>query len=394
MNMFLKTTLALSVCAAISTSAMAKEVLVVWEDNGKSFAIDQAAMAFEKENDCKVIVKEVDAVKQIEEYSTTTEKPDVFIVVSDKVGDAASNGIIESLDYMSNEKDLYAEAAINAFSLSGKIWAEPRSVESLVVYYNKDLIEYPFEQFDDYVAYAKKVEKDGKYGLIGKLDNFYFAYGILAGAGGYTFGINADGSFNENDVGLNNEGTVKGLEIIKDYANNHLPKVLLTDEGWGEIDKLFIEGKAAAVISGPWSLDKYAQSGINYGIAPLPQLSNGNFIRPFYGAKGYVVAKASKNKQLAEKFIRTLNKPVYAMMRYVAIAELPPTKEVMTNPLIVNDDFANAIAHQIEHADLMPSIPRMGKVWGAMAECLSDVISGKKDAKTASNEAVEKIQAD
>lgn len=77
-------------------------------------------MAFEKENDCKVIVKEVDAVKQIEEYSTTTEKPDVFIVVSDKVGDAASNGIIESLDYMSNEKDLYAEAAINAFSLSGK----------------------------------------------------------------------------------------------------------------------------------------------------------------------------------------------------------------------------------------------------------------------------------
>jgi hypothetical protein len=33
MNMFLKTTLALSVCAAISTSAMAKEVLVVWEDN-------------------------------------------------------------------------------------------------------------------------------------------------------------------------------------------------------------------------------------------------------------------------------------------------------------------------------------------------------------------------
>ena len=238
------------------------------------------------------------------------------------------------------------------------------------------------------------VEKDGKYGLIGKLDNFYFAYGILAGAGGYTFGINADGSFNENDVGLNNEGTVKGLEIIKDYANNHLPKVLLTDEGWGEIDKLFIEGKAAAVISGPWSLDKYAQSGINYGIAPLPQLSNGNFIRPFYGAKGYVVAKASKNKQLAEKFIRTLNKPVYAMMRYVAIAELPPTKEVMTNPLIVNDDFANAIAHQIEHADLMPSIPRMGKVWGAMAECLSDVISGKKDAKTASNEAVEKIKAD
>ena len=39
-------------------------------------------MAFEKENDCKVIVKEVDVVKQIEEYSTTTEKPDVFIVVS------------------------------------------------------------------------------------------------------------------------------------------------------------------------------------------------------------------------------------------------------------------------------------------------------------------------
>lgn len=393
MNTLVKSSLALSLCACLSTSALAVDELVVWEDQGKSFAIEQAVATFEKENNCKVIVREKDAVNQLDNV-LEGETPDVFIVVSDRIGEAASKGLIESLDYMSQEKDLYAEAAVNAFSLHGKIWAEPRSVESLVIFYNKDVMDYPFETFDEYVAYSNKVQKDGKYGLIAKLDNFYFAYGIISGAGGYTFGINADGSFNPDDIGLNNEGAVKGLEIIKDYANNHLPKVLLTDDGWGEIDNLFISGKAAAVISGPWSLDKYAQAGVNYGLAPLPQISNGNHIKPFYGAKGYVVSSKAKNKGLAQKFIRFLNRPIYAMMRYLAIAELPPTKEVMSNPLIVNDDLANAVANQILHADLMPSIPRMGKVWDAMAVCLSDVISGNKSAKAAADEAVEKIKAD
>jgi hypothetical protein len=110
-------------------------------------------------------------------------------------------------------------------------------------------------------------------------------------------------------------------------------------------------------------------------------------MNPFYGVKGYAVGKDSKEKQLAEKFIAFINQPKYALERYSRIAELPPILDVMSHPLIVNDDFANALSLQILHADPMPSIPEMGRVWGAMGDALNAVIKDHADAKASLDKA-------
>ena len=64
---------------------------------------------------------------------------------------------------------------------------------------------------------------------------------------------------------------------------------------------------------------------------------------------------------------------------------------MLNNPLITNDDFANAIASQVEQADIMPYIPKMAAVWGPMTEALATIIRDNKDAKAALDEAVAKI---
>lgn len=395
MNTLSKFKLAISALSfmCVSSYSYAKDVLVIWEDEGKSYALDQAIESFEKKYDCEVVIKEINPVYQFNEYLSAKEKPDVFVLMSDRISNAADLGLIEHLDFMSDDKNLYSDIAVNAFTYNGKIWAGPRSIESLVIFYNKDIMEYPFEYFDEYVDYAKQRKAEGKYGLIGKIDNFYFAYGIISGMGGYTFGVNPDGSFNESNIGLNTKGALEGMELIKEYATNYMPKSMITDNGWEEMDELFIEGKASAVISGPWNLDKYAKAGVNYGVVPLPILPNGNYTTPFFGAKGYVVSKESKKSTLAKKFIRHINQPEYAMIRYMATAELVPTNAILSNPQIQHDDFANAISTQITHTDVMPTTQRMNKVWDIMSECLSNVVHDKMSVHDAADLAVEKIRA-
>ena len=379
MKAFSKTLLGMAL-ALTATVSYSKQNLVVWEDNSKSFGIESAVRDFKSMYNCDVTVLE----KAKEEGKET---PDVFIIISDRVGEAVSLDLVSPLAFMNADRNKYAESAVTPFNVNHEIYACPRSIETLVIYYNKDVMDYPFETFDEYIAFARQRKAQNGYGLIAKLDNFYFSYGFLSGFGGYVFGRNSDGNFNAKDIGLNNDGCVRGLVALADYANNYLPPVLLTDAGWGEIDQMFISGKAAAVITGPWSLESYSKAGVNYGLAPLPKLSNGNAMNPFYGVKGYAVGKDSKEKQLAEKFIAFINQPKYALERYSRIAELPPILDVMSHPLIVNDDFANALSLQILHADPMPSIPEMGRVWGAMGDALNAVIKDHADAKASLDKA-------
>lgn len=116
--------------------------------------------------------------------------PDIFIAISDQISGAVNKGLITKLDRFSSdtEKAKYIPLAIDAFSHNGELYAVPRSIESLVVYYNKALLEYPYEFMDDYLKFNDKMLSEGKYGLIGKLDQFYISYGIFSGYGAYVFG--------------------------------------------------------------------------------------------------------------------------------------------------------------------------------------------------------------
>ena len=381
---------------SLSSVVFADSKLVVWEDLDKSYGIEKAARNFAKENGCEVIIEQKDSVKQVDLVSEMVEKgesaPDIFIAVSDQISHAVNKGLITKLDRISSdsEKSKYLPLVIDAFSYNGEIYAYPRSIESLVVYYNKALVEYPFEEMDDYIKLNDKMHSQGKYGLIGKLDQFYIAYGIYSGYGAYIFGYK-NGRYDVDDIGLNNDGAVKALQFITSYSK-YLPKEVLSPDGWGAVDSYFKEGKAAAVINGPWALGDYAKSGIDYGVAPLPKLSNGQPMRPLYGAKGYVVSADTQNKDLAEKFLEYINRPEYALVRYSEIAELPPIKAVLDNPLITNDDFANAIAIQIKNADAMPAVPEFSKVWDPIGKAMSDAISGKEDPKSALDKAVYEIK--
>ncbi|MGN0894394.1 MAG: extracellular solute-binding protein [Succinivibrio sp.] len=391
-----KVAVAFFASALISTASATTE-LRVWEDIYKSQGIKQAVEDFESEYDCKVVIEEIPFVTQIDRLridGPTGDGPDVLMIPADRVGAAVVQGLISPIKFMQEDQDKYIRSAVIAFTQSGEIYAVPKVVESLVLFYNKDILKQPFDTLNEYYDYSiKKVtDSEGEYGLLAKWDSFYFAYGVLQPYGVYVFGTDSDGNLDARDVGLSNEGAVKGIELIKKFFDSGcFPNSIKGDKGSDVIDDLFTSGKAAAVINGPWAIEPYSKMKINYGVLPLPILPNGRPMSSFLGVKGYVVSSWAKDHDLAESFLQYINQPKYAKIRYQETLEIPPVKSVMADPVITNDDMANAIAVQASRAVPIPSIPEMSEVWGPIDGALDVSIEGKEKVKDALKSAVEHI---
>lgn len=283
------------------------KTLLVWEDVKKSDGIQDAVKEFEKQNDVKVKVVEKAYADQIEALrldGATGTGPDVITMPHDQIGSAVTEGLLQEIKPDEKVINSFTDESIQSQTIDGKLYGLPKSVETTVLFYNKDLVKKAPTTLDDWYDLSKKLTKDGKYGFVAKWDEIYYAQSVLGGSGGYIFKQKNDGSYDVNDIGLNNDGAIEGGKYIQTFFSEGLfPKGIIGEQGINVLNSLFTEKKAAAVISGPWSFGPYKEAGIDYGVTELPTLPNGKHMSSFLGVKSYNVSSYSKNKELAEKFV-------------------------------------------------------------------------------------------
>lgn len=383
-----KNILAALILSALATVQVhAAQQLNVWEDIKKSSGIKDAVSDFEKQFDVKVNVQEMPYAQQLEKLRLDGPAgigPDVLVIPNDQLGGAVVQGLLTPLNLAAGATEQYTPASINAFKMDNALYGVPKAVETLVLIYNKDLIDKPLNSLQEWYDYSKQQRAKDQYGLLAKFDQIYYSWGAIEPMGGYIFGKNDKGGFNPQDVGLNKPGAVEAVTFLKKfYADKVFPAGIIGDNGLNAIDSLFTEKKAAAVINGPWAFQPYEAAGINYGVAPLPNLPDGKPMSSFLGVKGYVVSTWSKDKALAQKFIEFINQPQYVKTRYVATREIPPLTAMIDDPVIKNDEKASAVAVQAARASAMPGIPEMGEVWGPANAALELSLTGKQDPKAA-----------
>nr|WP_281429997.1 extracellular solute-binding protein [Aeromonas salmonicida] len=369
--------------------------LLVWEDIKKSNGIEDAIKAFEAQYKVKVKIQEMPYAQQIEKLRLDGPAgigPDVLVIPHDQVGGAVVQGLLSELKVDAKYMDSFTKPAVDAQTYEGKLYGIPKAVETIVLVYNKDILPKAPETFDDLIKVSKEQRAANKYGLLAKFDEIYYSYGVVAGMGGYIFGQNANGSLNVNDIGLANQGTIDAVTFLKSfYADGLFPAGIVGETGANAIDSLFTEKKAAAVITGPWAFKPYQDADVNYGVAPLPTLPNGEHMRSFLGVKGYSVSTYSTQKELAQQFIEFINQPEYAKIRFEKTGEIPPVKSLIDDPVIKGDEKARAVAIQAGYAVPMPSVPEMQEVWTPSNSALQLSVTGKQDVKAALNGAVKTI---
>lgn len=372
--------------------------LLVWEDIEKGAGIKDAIAKFEEENGVKVKVVEKAYAQQIEDLRMDGPGgtgPDVLTMPGDQIGTAVTEGLIKELNVGEDVQSIYTEVAMKSQMVENKVYGLPKAVETTMLYYNKDLVseaELP-TTLDGWYDYSKKVTDGENFGFLALFDQIYYAQSIMSGYGGYIFGADDKGNYDPADIGLNNKGALEGAEYIqKFYKEGLFPAGIIGEQGINVLESLFTEGKAAAVISGPWNIEPFTKAGINFGVTKLPELSNGENMSSFVGVKSYNVSAYSKNTELAEKLVVFLANEENSKARYEVTKEVPAVQALANDPVVAESEAAQAVAEQSQFAELTPNIPEMNEVWTPTDSALQTIATGKAQPKEALEQAVETIK--
>ena len=382
--------------AADSSASGSQEITFYVEDQYKAYA-EKVAAAYEKESGTKVNIKSGDQLGGLDKLSLDNQSgqaADVMMAPYDRVGSLGTDGQLSEVKLSDGAKtDDKTKSLVTA--ADGKVYGAPAVIESLVMYYNKDLVKEAPKTFAD----LENLAKDSKYAFAGEdgkttafladWTNFYYAYGLLAGNGAYVFGDNGK---NPKDIGLANDGAIAGIEYAKTWYDKW-PKGMQDTEGAGNlIQTQFQEGKTAAIIDGPWKAQAFKDAKVNYGVATIPTLPNGKDYAAFGGGKAWIIPSSTKNLEGAQKFVDYLVSTEQQKAFYEATNEIPANTEARAYAEGKNDELTTAVIKQFKNAQPMPNISQMSAVWEPAANMLFDAVSGKKDAKTAADDAVTLIK--
>ena len=382
--------------AADSSASEGKEITFYVEDQYKAYA-EKVAAAYEKESGTKVNIKSGDQLGGLDKLSLDNQSgqaADVMMAPYDRVGSLGTDGQLSEVKLSDGAKtDDKTKSLVTA--ADGKVYGAPAVIESLVMYYNKDLVKEAPKTFAD----LENLAKDSKYAFAGEdgktsafladWTNFYYAYGLLAGNGGYVFGQNGKDA---KDIGLANDGSITGINYAKSWYEKW-PKGMQDGTAAGNlIQTSFQEGKTAAIIDGPWKAQAFKDAKVNYGVATIPTLPNGKDYAAFGGGKAWIIPSSTKNLEGAQKFVDYLVSTEQQKAFYEATNEIPANTEARAYAEGKNDELTTAVIKQFKNAQPMPNISQMSAVWEPAANMLFDAVSGKKDAKTAANDAVTLIK--
>jgi arabinogalactan oligomer/maltooligosaccharide transport system substrate-binding protein len=276
-----------------------------------------------------------------------------------KLLDPVPDGVIDPTKYI--------DTSIKAVSYDGKMYAVPMSIETYALFYNTDKVKTPPTTVEDLIAQGQKV------GFQYDVNNFYFSYAFLAANGGYVFKDKGNGALDPNDVGLGNEGSVKGLQTLQDLVVKY--KFMTADIKGDKASAAFKEGKTGFYISGPWDVDGFTKANVKFAVAPLPGMPS------FVGVQASFVNAKSKSKTEAWDLMKYLQENNASVIK--ARATLPALTSELDKPEFKDNKISAAFIAQVKNGQPMPNISEMQTVWTPAANNLQLLTSKKITAAVA-----------
>ncbi|MEQ2527937.1 extracellular solute-binding protein [Robertmurraya yapensis] len=357
--------------------------------------VNSIVPAFEEETGIDVTVTERDLFETLEALPLDGPAgiaPDVMIAPYDRVGNLGQQGHLA--EYAFPDDGRFDDLDKQQVTIDGKIYGAPFVIESLILYYNKDLIDKAPATFAELEAltederFAFESEKGRSTAFLANWLDFYSTYGLLSAYGGYVFGENGT---NPSEIGLNNEGAIEGIKYATEWFGKWPQGMLDSTTAGSFIDEQFTSGKAAAIIGGPWSASNYKEAGVNYGVSMIPTLPNGEEYQPFAGGKAWIASNYAKDKEAANKWLDFVTNEANQQKLYEAKGEVPANQMTRKTVAEAGDELTTAVINQYNNAIPMPNIPQMAEVWTGAATLMFDAASGNKTPEQSANDAVDVI---
>jgi len=349
--------------------------LTIWVDSLFSDITQEIANGFAEEYGVNVVVQPMafgDVRDQFLTSAPVGEGPDIVEAAHDWVGALVQAGVAAPID-LGDKIDQFAAPAIQAFTSNGQLYGVPNITENVALFRNTNIVDVVPTTWDDLANTCVDLEAAGvEYCLLLQQGDAYHFYPILTSFGGYLFGLDAQGNYNPADLGIDSEGGLaSAVWLDKMVKDGHIAASIDFDTA----KSLFIEGKAAFYITGPWNLPAFQEAGVKYAISPIP--AGTEDARPFMGVRGLMVNAFSPQLALAQAFLTEYWSTPEAMQKfYDATKKTPALLSVLNG---INDPDVIALGEAGKYADPMPSIPAMDSFWSSMGDAITIILQQQAD---------------
>ncbi len=376
--------------ATTAAPAEPTATLRIWADDTRTPILLDLADELLTDYGVQLIVEDLGVVQDIRAQVLIAvpagEGPDIYIGVHDWLGGLVESGLAAPID-LGDKQDLFVETALDAFTYTdGQLYGLPYATENLGFFYNTDLVPEPPTSWDGVLEVARALKAEGKiqYATAISTGPLYNALPIQTAFGGYIFGVDENGAWNPNDVGLDSEGEIAAITWMRAAVEEGLMPETFDYE---TAHSLFETGQIPFLMAGPWALDRIRASGVPYAVAPFFP-DNG---APFMGVQGFMINPYSENVLLAQAFLTEYIATEDLMQRLYETGNRPSAfKPVLER---TEDPDLKAMGQAGANAMPMPNIPEMGSVWSAADNGITLAVTGKQTPKDAMTDAANQIRA-
>jgi multiple sugar transport system substrate-binding protein len=192
--------------------------------------------------------------------------------------------------------------ALDALTWQGELYAIPRDVSNMVIYYNKDLFDrkhvpYPRDgwTFEEFLQTAQKLtDRPQTFGVSFEEAAIYWLPFVMSS--GETFPSPLAGE------GLG----VGGINFYADLRKKHHVAPMKNESASATMAQMFLQGRLGMHLSGRWLVPKYREEAdFNWDVAPFPRGKAGSIVPA--DASGWAIAKSTKHPQKAMRLVEFLS---------------------------------------------------------------------------------------
>lgn len=360
----------------------------IWHDGSEAIMqtiTEEVNAALAQANITIQFEKKTDMPNQLKLYGTDAANgPDMYFYAHDVLGSFTAMDLLAPLSEITDVDALLADElpmTVKAGQINNTQYVLPVYFETLVFIYNKDLWEGEIpstsEELYEYMTTHTNTDA-GNYAVVNQHTNAYNVSPYINGFGGYV--INEDAQ-----PGFTDPKTMEAVEYNKKFS------LLEADGDYNTVTTLFNEGKAAAIIGGPWLTSGIEDAGINYGVASLSdiKLPNGQSMAPYSGVQGVGVLKTAveTKKDALEKVLTAMADPQIGISLAKKAGCAPANSLSYEDPDVEANEMISAIRKTASTAQPMPNIPEMSVMWGPAEAFLVDVNKNGEDVATAAEKA-------
>ena len=391
---------ALTVSSFAPGGAAIADEIVWWTPNWGEARARELAQKFEAENPGITLRLEVTTSDGLPQRVLTALQsgapPDVIEVQHGWVNGYAQNGLIIPLDDVIEDKEDYAQAAIDYVTWDGQLWGIPYRMETRAVLYNRGHFDAagldpdaPPETWDEMVEMATALTREGRSGFAitggGEVGNTLTA--------SLPFIWMAGGNIVSEDLTtatVNQPEAVEGVTFFTDFYKKGLSPASTLENDNNTNRRLFIAEAVSSYLGGQFDLAAIAKENpdIDVGIMMTPH-PEGKDTAGVLGGWSYVIPADANNPEEAKRFVAFMNT---AENQGFFTDTFPVRRSALELPRFDDPKLATFSA-MLPYARPFPIHPNWVQIGQAYFDGIQRILLDEQTVQESMDQANEEIQA-